>query len=199
MRKFLLILSVATTGFYSATAQKGKITEAEVSRIVKTLSADDMQGRGTFTPGIEKASNFIQAEFKKAGLKPLPGMTDFNQAFSVFKITPSSQTASLNGTPLAPESVFASTTLNEVNWASGSGSAPQIVKIAAADNFVQVAPKFLENKTNTLVIVDPAHANIFKRYRAYINRASLKTTKSDNAVVFLLASDNAEVTNFTVN
>ena len=47
------------------------VTSKEVSRIEKILSADDMQGRRTFTPGIDKASAFIESEFKKAGLKPL--------------------------------------------------------------------------------------------------------------------------------
>ena len=32
------------------------IGQDDVTRIIKTLSADDMQGRATFTPGIEKAA-----------------------------------------------------------------------------------------------------------------------------------------------
>ena len=35
------------------------IKEKEVSRIETILAADDMQGRRTFTPGIEKAAAFV--------------------------------------------------------------------------------------------------------------------------------------------
>jgi Zn-dependent M28 family amino/carboxypeptidase len=46
-------------------------TERQTRRIVQTLSADDMQGRAIFTPGIEKAATFIENEFKEIGLLPL--------------------------------------------------------------------------------------------------------------------------------
>ena len=36
------------------------IKEADVARLIKTLSSDEMEGRGTFTPGIDKAAKFIE-------------------------------------------------------------------------------------------------------------------------------------------
>ena len=45
------------------------IKEKEVRRIETILAADDMQGRRTFTPGIEKAAAFIADEFKATGLQ----------------------------------------------------------------------------------------------------------------------------------
>ena len=59
------------------------ITLSDVSRIEKILAADDMQGRKVFTPGIKKAAEFIAKEFGEAGLKPLPGCTDYFQSFSM--------------------------------------------------------------------------------------------------------------------
>ena len=41
------------------------ISIAEVERIEKILSADDMQGRRTFTAGIDKAADFIESEFQE--------------------------------------------------------------------------------------------------------------------------------------
>ena len=58
------------------------INESEISRIEKTLAADDMMGRKVFTSGIEKAASFIIQEFKVAGLQPLPGSNDFKQTFT---------------------------------------------------------------------------------------------------------------------
>ena len=66
----------------SGTAGAQGISKAEVSRIIQVLAADSMQGRGTYTPGIEKASLFIEDEFTKAGLEPLAGLSSFRQAFA---------------------------------------------------------------------------------------------------------------------
>lgn len=78
--KQLSLLSLLLAGTFSLKAQQ--INEQEVSRIISVLAADSLQGRGTYTPGIEKASVFIEAEFKKAGLEPLPGAQDFRQSFA---------------------------------------------------------------------------------------------------------------------
>lgn len=43
---------------------------AELTRHVQTLAADDMMGRGVDTPGIDKARDYIAAQFKKYGLAP---------------------------------------------------------------------------------------------------------------------------------
>lgn len=75
----LCLLGALAAGIAPARAQQ--ISESEVSRIIGTLAADSMQGRMTYTPGIEKASLFIAEEFRKAGLEPLPGEKDFRQRF----------------------------------------------------------------------------------------------------------------------
>ncbi|HMP95186.1 MAG TPA: hypothetical protein PKD90_20055, partial [Phnomibacter sp.] len=72
------ITLVLATGFtalaFSTHAQRIDriITVAKVSRIQQTLSADAMEGRRTFTPGIDRAADFLSREFAKAKLKPLP-------------------------------------------------------------------------------------------------------------------------------
>ncbi|MEY3947107.1 MAG: hypothetical protein RJB03_1813, partial [Bacteroidota bacterium] len=62
-------LSILVLG--NAYAQKSLkvIKVKETERIEKMLSSDEMQGRRTFTPGIEKAANFIADEFDKIGLQ----------------------------------------------------------------------------------------------------------------------------------
>lgn len=57
------------------------ITADYVDQLIKTLSSDDMQGRGTFSPGIDKAATFIESEFKSIGLMPLKGETGYRQTF----------------------------------------------------------------------------------------------------------------------
>lgn len=60
---------------YCSAQQNTVVDNKDVERIIKTLSADDMQGRKIYTPGIEKAAAFIENEFKSAGLQPLDGET----------------------------------------------------------------------------------------------------------------------------
>lgn len=75
MRKkaLLLLLLCITAGGLSAQDINKIISREYVDNLIKTLSSDDMQGRGTFTPGIDKAASFIEKEFKAIGLKPLSG------------------------------------------------------------------------------------------------------------------------------
>jgi Zn-dependent M28 family amino/carboxypeptidase len=59
------------------------ITKEYVDRLIKTLSSDEMEGRATYSPGIDKAATFIEQEFKKIGLEPLPGESNYRQSFYV--------------------------------------------------------------------------------------------------------------------
>ena len=61
------------------------INAAEVGRIEKILSADSMQGRKTFTPGIDKAADFIASEFAKSKLTFLKNTPSYFQAFVMTK------------------------------------------------------------------------------------------------------------------
>jgi Zn-dependent M28 family amino/carboxypeptidase len=59
------------------------ITKEYVDQLIKTLSSDEMQGRATFSPGIDKAATFIESEFKSIGLEPLEGESGFRQSFDI--------------------------------------------------------------------------------------------------------------------
>ncbi|HYK22078.1 MAG TPA: hypothetical protein VEV42_15170, partial [Pyrinomonadaceae bacterium] len=83
----LVILLVASTAFgwtqaaapltptrsLSATEHKlvDSISVETIKETVNTLSADDMQGRGTAQPGGDKAAAYLANHFAKLGLKPL--------------------------------------------------------------------------------------------------------------------------------
>ena len=58
------------------------ITKEYADRLIQTLSSDEMQGRGTYTAGIDKAASFIETEFKAIGLTPLTGETSYRQNFT---------------------------------------------------------------------------------------------------------------------
>lgn len=89
----LAILFVASTSFgftqtAPATARALSTTEqhlldnlslATIKETVNTLSADDMQGRGTAQPGGDKAAAYLADRFAKLGLKPLGANNSYLQ------------------------------------------------------------------------------------------------------------------------
>jgi Zn-dependent M28 family amino/carboxypeptidase len=92
MKKHILTLAFTSLTLFSFGQDVDKlIKQDEVQRIITTLAADDMQGRKTFTPGIEKAAKFIEGEFKKIGLEPLPGNADFRQQVTDVRSAPPKQ------------------------------------------------------------------------------------------------------------
>ncbi|MGY4383446.1 Zn-dependent M28 family amino/carboxypeptidase [Pedobacter sp. UYP24] len=82
MKKVLYLLSALFISHQSYAQNIDKIiTKDYVERLIKTLSSDEMEGRATFSPGIDKAAKFIESEFKSIGLQPLTGETGFRQSF----------------------------------------------------------------------------------------------------------------------
>ena len=58
------------------------IDTTTVRKHLYTLASDKMEGRRTGTPGIEKAAQYIEGEFKRIGLQKYNGLTDFRQRFT---------------------------------------------------------------------------------------------------------------------
>jgi len=81
--KNIICLLLAFFLIESAQAQTidGIITRKYVDHLIKTLSSDEMEGRATYSPGIDKAASFIEAEFKAIGLVPLSGESGYRQTF----------------------------------------------------------------------------------------------------------------------
>ena len=61
------MLAMFASIMVQAQTNKVVINKAETERIEKYLSSDELAGRKTFSPGIEKAANFIANEFQQAG------------------------------------------------------------------------------------------------------------------------------------
>src|SRR5947209_8100266 len=73
MKRIVLALLFATTAF----AQQSLI-----EKDVRTLAADDMEGRGLGTKGIDKATSYLEGRMKAIGLEPVFG-TSYRQQFPV--------------------------------------------------------------------------------------------------------------------
>src|SRR5690242_103781 len=108
-----LIFAILLTAFTSVSFAQNidKIVDAkEVSRIEHVLASDEMQGRKTFTSAIDKAADFIAAEFEKSGLQYFDGLAGYRQTFSLKKATTISASGNLDGKAIPAENIIAITT-----------------------------------------------------------------------------------------
>ena len=172
------------------------VPQDEITRIIKTLSADDMQGRATFTPGIDKAASFIENEFKKIGLQPLNGEKNFRQEFTVTRILPGVVNVIIDGRNIDAENVLAISDKALLELSSASGV--KVIRLKASDKFALRYREILSANLPVLVLVDQAHTAIFKRLQNNINLGRIVEKSEDNSgSVFVLGETIATV--FTVS
>lgn len=161
------------------------ITDAEVQRVVGTLASDEMEGRRTFTKGIEKAAAFIAAEFKSYGIQPLKGSNQYLQSFAMIRPKFISASGMLNESALDTKQIIAVTCSKDLLVSEKSGY--DVAVIAKGANLFGEARKFSGLTKNTIVLVDTSFANSFGRL------AQLKGNMfySDKSVVFVLTPETA--------
>lgn len=88
MKNIILLLSVLMI-LFSCEAQKNKaviIDKSAIKRHLYTLADDAMEGRKPGTPGIEKAAQYIEKEFKRIGLTTYNSLPGFRQNFKYREI-----------------------------------------------------------------------------------------------------------------
>jgi Zn-dependent M28 family amino/carboxypeptidase len=158
------------------------ITKSETERIERILASDEMEGRRTFSPGIDKAAVFIAKEFEASGLKSLKGDNNFLQSFSINRPKFISLAASLDGTTIDTKQVIVVTVEPEMNITEASGYT--IAKIAAGENLNQAAAKMIGANQKMMVLVDESHAQNFGRLVRFKNNLA----SNQATIVFILAS-----------
>ncbi|TBH76220.1 M20/M25/M40 family metallo-hydrolase [Aquirufa nivalisilvae] len=157
----------------------------EVERIERYLASDELAGRKPFTPGIEKAAQFISDEFAKSKLKTWGNSSSYLQTFQVYKPTLKSIKASLNGEVIDAKKVVVIGKESKTIIQETSSYAQ--ATIAKGENLFQSAYRFISGKTPTVVWVDEDFANLFTRLS---NRNILRGNQVN--VAFILSSKAAD-------
>ena len=70
-------------GFFVQAQKDVSISKKEVIRIETELASDKMEGRVTFSTGIERASTFIENEFKNSKLSYFDQLKNYRQEFDI--------------------------------------------------------------------------------------------------------------------
>jgi hypothetical protein len=197
----IALLAIATGSFAQDATKAAQqveklINQNDVDRIIKTLSADDMQGRATFTPGIEKAAQFIEGEFKQAGLVPLAGNKDFRQTWAMASVTPISTAITINGKTISADSIKITTSAASINWTNNSTDV-QVVKLTADKNFQTEAAAYAASGKKMLILADPKFAANIKGRRGGGGAGRMKI--NDSQVLVYVIGNFGDVKSFNVS
>jgi hypothetical protein len=169
------------------------VSKDYVNQLIKTLSADDMEGRRTFTPGIEKAATFIEKQFAEIGLKPLPTEKSYRQTLYKYLIKPQSASVKIDEQAIDEDNVMvfgnkaASLTFNQ---STGEGW----TKLDANKDFMSQFRALIRSNKQQLVLVDIKFVDAFRRIKGFVGKESVVDEKdlsaaSNPALVFVLDKD----------
>jgi len=156
---FSLLSAAGTVGYAQKIDQLINATETE--RIERVLASDEMEGRRTFMPGIDKAADFIATEFQKSGLQFFGGLNSYKQSFEMIRAKFISASGTMNGLEVQKENIIAVTTQAQLKLDEKSGY--EIIVIDSAANLQTEAAKLVEKNVKQLVLVHPAQAKNFRR------------------------------------
>ncbi|WP_153800087.1 M28 family peptidase [Foetidibacter luteolus] len=183
MKRIIVTGLLATiTSFLYAQDINSIINAREVERIEKTLSSDEMKGRLTFTPELDKAADFIAAEFKAAGLVPLTGLKSYMQRFHYLKPKLISTSYSTGLVKRSAKNVLVITTQPLLTVTNKSGF--DTGRINKGDNLFQKAYGYVQSGKKVVVIVDTSFSKNFARLDYFKQQLSPTQT----SVVFILAA-----------
>jgi hypothetical protein len=198
MKKTLAALTLLAASLNGLAQDVNKlIKQDEVTQVIKTLSADDMQGRATFTPGIEKAATYIEAQYKQAGLVPLTGNTGFRQNFSMTRTTALKTLVNINGKLIPQDSVFTSSTSTEFNWTNNNDV--QIVKLSSGKNFRTEYMSYIKSGKKMLILVDPQFTSIFQNLRNRSLKGNVTSKKNDEQALVFVLGNHDDIKSFDVS
>lgn len=186
-----LLIGIASATIVHAQNVDKIINPTSVKNVLSVLAADDMRGRKTFTPDIDRAADYIATQFKKAGLEYAKGQNSYLQKFSMFTSKVTSSSATLNGQTIAPTDIIAIS--NSPHLQVNENSGYKIVHIPAGGSLFASAQKYTHPKENTIVVVDSSFATQFKRM-TYYTRAMFENKYS---TIFILS--NSQPTNYTID
>lgn len=180
---------ILTTGLFAITtsflfAQKkvdAIINAKEVKRIESVLSSDQMRGRKVFTPDIDKAADFIAAEFKSAGLQTWKKSKSYRQEFSLIAPKQVSLSCTLDNVSADEKNVLVVTSMPDFSITEKSGF--EKTSIGAGRNLFSEARKLIQSEKNLLVLVDTSYAKNFNQ----LTRLKRQLFKSSFSTVFILA------------
>jgi hypothetical protein len=181
---FLSAFSFAVTTCLLAQNADALLNAKEAERIERILAADDMEGRRAFTPGIDKAADFIASEFGKSKLKYFGDAKSYFQEITMTKAKPLSVSGTLDGEALSTANVAANTTSANIDISSLKDY--DVVVVKKDDDFSKIVFPVFETEKNVIVLVDTVHSRRFRGMQRFAGNAKFKSEVSQ---LFILTNN----------
>jgi hypothetical protein len=171
------------------------IKEKNVARIINTLTADGMMGRSAMDEkSINKAASFIEKEFERIGLSPLPGAVGFRQEFSSYeRIETTSLSLIIDGQKVNPDNIILYADELTIKYGSNLPS----TQIEKDKNFRAAIRPYLSDTTSQIIFIAPEHEKEFHEIQGYLSGSRLieKGKARKGSSLFVLANPS---TNFSI-
>ena len=186
LKTSLLAFWLTTSPFIFATPSN--ISLEQVTKDVAYLASDDLKGRGNFSAEINQAANYIATRFKKSGLIGADGISaqGFLQKYQIIKTTPKKLSVVLNGQTISSKNLTMASTANNISWKVTNGvksSELEIHTVSKNDDVRTILNHINQQGGEHLVLLNPAHEDIFKHYQHYFSQGVIKLAKKDNSKV----------------
>ena len=183
------VLTALVLSVFSSFAQNVDklIQEKNVSRVLKSLSADNMMGRPALDPGkMEKATAFIESEFKQIGLTKLQGLSSFRQEFIKERVMYPEVQITFDGKTIpAGKSIVVSekktidiSTGFRVKYLWYDSSASNLDELFQSKLF-----PFLRDTTSALLVIDSRFTKQFKEAKEFLSEHFLNNRNFTKVLV----------------
>lgn len=179
-----VLVSLLITSSFCTTAEI--IPSEQVIKDITYLASDDLRGRASFSPEIDKAANYIAKRFAQIGLQPLHNES-FLQTFTVSQIQPNTLSVSLNGEKISPKNTAVASTIEKLEW---NNNIAQVHIINKNDDMRTTLRELNKQGGQHLVVIDNSHKKNFKAYQGYFNRGLTKLSLEHSGALVLVLRDN---------
>ena len=182
----LLILFASSSLLVSCAAREPGIDRTNIERIITALASDDMEGRGIFTDGIERAAAFLEDEFDRIGLGKLNGENGYRQSFPYYSFSLREHRIVVGDEAAGSDEFFLTGSHDSIRWSTGDDVV--IHRIKREDNFRALFRQLRNSAVDNLIIVDFSQEKAFRRYHGIFGRRSRsKTINEGNSNVYVLS------------
>lgn len=167
------------------------IKENKVNRIISALASDDMRGRSALRPDqIEKATEFIEQEFRKSHLNFLDGYSSYRQEFQKHKLSLSRLSVMADGQAIPQTRTFLYSTQTIIQL----DETTPILRPAENESLIQVYQQLRRDTTNHIVLVPNKMEDDFNRLQGYLSRPRIidPETARPGVTLYVLGLDSVK-------
>jgi hypothetical protein len=184
---FIFLLLVVL--FSGCKQRDSEIGRPEVERILNTLASDDMEGRGTFSQGIDRAAEFLSEEFDDIGLEKLDGENGYLQSFEYYSVAPDHAEITVAGSPVSGDNIIVTSNHESIDWTTDQGI--DLIHVGPGDSVIDTFRQLRGSTGNNLVLIDPAFEEDFNRLKQFFSRGTRSPSLNEGgSSVYVLAKMN---------